>query len=150
MGRLIKKIQSRFLIARIVTLLSSIGDREGNLPQIDHWLKESRRNLFKFNANRTWHVIRSFSHSLLPLHLNLGSHALIYNLLFQLNLQSDNLCCFIFVLANDRGESIAVTLFFSGSMLQAVKWNWKHISTEANANAISRNNNFLWCLFFTF
>jgi hypothetical protein len=139
-------------LSHFFLLLTSIDDREGNLPQIDHWIKESRRNLFKFNANRTWHVIRSFSHSLLPLHLNLGSHALIYNLLFQLNLQSDNLCCFIFVLANDRGESIAVTLF-SGSMLQtleAVKWNWKHISTEANANAISRNNNFLWCLFFTF
>lgn len=59
---------------------------------------------FKLNANSTWHVIRSNPLAVLLSLLNSSSHALIYNLLPHMNLQSDNLCCFIFVLANDRGE----------------------------------------------
>lgn len=125
MGRLIKS-QSRLrshelshffpLLNYRLVVLWPIDDREVHL--ICPLLKESRRNLFKFNANSAWHVIRSFSHSLLPSHLNLSSHALIYNLLFLMNLQSDNLCCFIFVLANDRGEIFSCTrCLFSGSML---------------------------------
>jgi hypothetical protein len=60
--------------------------------------------------------------------LNLSSHALIY-LLLPLNLQSDNLCCFSFVLANDRGESFSA--LFSGSMLQTLAVLQEEVESNA-------------------
>jgi hypothetical protein len=156
MGKLIKS-QSSSQIARIVTLFPPFdlsisrvrNDRRSRIHLIHPLAKESRRSSMPTTPR---HVIRSLSHSPLPSLLNLSSHALIY-LLLPLNLQSDNLCCFSFVLANDRGESFSA---LSGSMLQTLTVRQQEVESKCSfpqkqTNAISRNNNFCRrCLFFTF
>ena len=124
MGRLIE-IQSRFrshelshfFLLWLIDLSCLLCDRRSRINLIRPLLEESRRIYSSLmpTALGTWLGLSRIS--LFPSHLNLSSHALIYNLLFLMNLKSDNLCCFIFVLANDRGETFCARCAVSGSML---------------------------------
>lgn len=124
MGRLIK-IQSRFrshelshfFLLWLIDLSCLLCDRRSRINLIRPLLEESRRIYSSLMPTPlgTWLGLSRIS--LFPSHLNLSSHALIYNLLFLMNLKSE-----IYVVLFSFWLTIEVRLFPLVALFQVQCW----------------------------